>query len=118
MMSKDDVKIVGLGGWVAVSSPSKAASKIALEGAARSGAETIILDIRELNLPIYDPAASVVPDSARRMREVVYEAQGLIWSSPMYHGTISDAFKNALDWLQLLSDHRPGRRFSPIKSWA
>jgi len=28
-------------------------------------------------------------------------------SSPLYHGTVSGAFKNAIDWLQLLSDRTP-----------
>jgi len=37
----------------------------------------------------------------------VQAAQGMLWSSPLYHGTISGAFKNALDWLQLLSDRNP-----------
>jgi FMN reductase len=31
----------------------------------------------------------------------------MIWSSPLYQGTVSGAFKNALDWLHLLSDHKP-----------
>jgi FMN reductase len=31
----------------------------------------------------------------------------MIWSSPLYHGTVSGAFKNALDWLDLLSDRDP-----------
>jgi FMN reductase len=31
----------------------------------------------------------------------------LVWSSPLNHGTVSGAFKNALDWLQLLGDHEP-----------
>jgi FMN reductase len=31
----------------------------------------------------------------------------LLWSSPLYHGTISGSFKNALDWLDLLSDRKP-----------
>src|SRR5258708_15561976 len=31
----------------------------------------------------------------------------MLWSSPLYHGTISGSFKNALDWLQLLSDRQP-----------
>ena len=37
----------------------------------------------------------------------MHESDGLIWSSPLYHGTISGSFKNALDWLQLLSDRDP-----------
>ncbi len=32
---------------------------------------------------------------------------GLLWSSPLYHGTISGSFKNALDWLHILADHDP-----------
>lgn len=31
----------------------------------------------------------------------------MIWSAPLYHGTISGAFKNALDWLQLLAERKP-----------
>jgi FMN reductase len=31
----------------------------------------------------------------------------MLWSSPLYHGTISGSFKNALDWLQLLGDRKP-----------
>jgi FMN reductase len=31
----------------------------------------------------------------------------MLWSSPLYQGTISGAFKNALDWLRLLSDRDP-----------
>jgi FMN reductase len=30
-----------------------------------------------------------------------------VWSSPMYQGTISGAFKNALDWLRALGDRDP-----------
>ncbi|HJU06520.1 MAG TPA: NAD(P)H-dependent oxidoreductase [Nitrospiraceae bacterium] len=101
-----NIKVVGLGGSLRTSSSSLAALKVALEGAAESGARTELLDPRELDLPIYIPGADA-PDSARRLCEVVYEADGLLWSSPLYHGTISGVFKNALDWLELLGDRRP-----------
>ena len=100
------IKVVGLGGSLAVSSSSLAALKIALEGATEGGASTELLDLRELVLPIYVPGVDA-PDSVRQFCEAVYEADGLIWSSPLYHGTISGVFKNTLDWLELLGDREP-----------
>jgi FMN reductase len=102
-----EIKVVGLGGSLAAQSNSLAALKVALEGAREAGAETELLDIRELNLPMYAPDIADVPESVERLCRMVHEAQGLLWSSPLYHGTISGSFKNALDWLQLLSDREP-----------
>jgi FMN reductase len=101
------MKVVGLGGSLASPSNSLAALRIALEGATEMGAETELLDIRELSLPMYAPDMTDVPDSVHRLCQAVREADGLLWSSPLYHGTISGSFKNALDWLQLLSDREP-----------
>jgi FMN reductase len=102
-----EIKVIGLGGSLATKSSSLAALKIALEGAEEAGAQTSLLDIRELNLPMYAPDAGEIPASVRQMCEEVGSANGLLWSSPLYHGTISGSFKNALDWLQLLSDREP-----------
>ena len=102
-----NVKVLGLGGSLAEPSSSLAALKIALEGATEAGAETQLLDIRRLDLPMYAPDMSDAPESVRELCEAVYEADGLLWSSPLYHGTISGSFKNALDWLELLSGREP-----------
>ena len=104
---KENLLVVGLGGSLAGHSTSRAALEIALEGARESGARTELLDIRELALPFYDPGIKNPPESVQRLCRLVGEADGLVWSSPLYHGTISGAFKNALDWLQLLSDRQP-----------
>ena len=101
------VRVVGIGGSLAPGSSSLAALKIALDGAKAAGAETELFDIRELDLPMYSPDVKEVPDSVSRLCDSVYRADGLVWSSPLYHGTISGSFKNALDWLQLLSDRTP-----------
>jgi len=106
-MGKDQLKVVGLGGSLAKHSTSLAALRIALEGAAEAGATTELLDIKELCLPMYDPANQNPPESVRNMCDAIHEADGLIWSSPMYNGTISGSFKNALDWLKLLGDRNP-----------
>ena len=49
------LKIVGLGGSLAEFSTSRSALKIALEGAAAAGASTSLLDLRELDLPMFKP---------------------------------------------------------------
>jgi FMN reductase len=99
--------ITGLGGSLAGVSRSRAALRTALDGAANAGAETELLDIRELNLPMYDPDDDELTDDAARLIESCYAADGLVWSSPMYQGTISGALKNALDWLHVLGDRDP-----------
>jgi FMN reductase len=99
--------IVGLGGSLARASKSRAALQLALEGAASAGAETTLLDLRELDLPMYNPDDDEPTDAAARLIEACYSADGMLWSSPMYQGTISGAFKNALDWLHVLGGREP-----------
>ena len=100
------IRIVGMGGSLAATSASLAALKVALEGAAASGADTELLDLRALDLPMFLPTA-VPSEPVVRFCDVVYAAHGLLWSSPLYNGTVSGAFKNAIDWLHLLGDRRP-----------
>lgn len=99
--------IVGLGGSLARVSKSRAALQRALEGAAVAGAETKLLDLRELDLPLYNPDDDQPGIAAAELIECCYQADGLIWSSPLYQGTISGALKNALDWLHLLGRRDP-----------
>jgi FMN reductase len=99
--------VVGLGGSIATVSRSRAALQVALAGAAEAGAATKLLDLRELDLPMFDPDDDEPTPAARELIEACHAADGLIWSSPLYQGTISGAFKNALDWLRLLGDREP-----------
>lgn len=99
--------IVGLAGSLTETSSSLSALKLALEGAREAGAEVELLALHDLDLPMYPREEADPPASVRRLVEAVSGADGLIWSSPLYHGSISGAFKNALDWLELLSEHQP-----------
>jgi FMN reductase len=101
------VRIVGLGGSLAATSRSRAALQRALAGAEAAGAETQLLDLRRLDLPLYNPDHDEPTESAAELIEACYTADGLLWSSPMYQGTISGSFKNALDWLHLLGRRDP-----------
>jgi FMN reductase len=98
--------VVGLGGSLRRPSRSLSALGIALGAAEAAGARVRLFDLRELALPFFEPGLDP-PPAAQELADAVFEADGLIWSSPMYHGTITGAFKNALDWLELLSRREP-----------
>ena len=91
MPSGQAARIVGLGGSLAAASQSLTALRVAAEAAEEEGADVSIFEVRELDLPFFAPGlepslqASVFADA-------VYEADGLLLSSPMYHGTISGSF--------------------------
>ncbi|MBA3631133.1 MAG: NAD(P)H-dependent oxidoreductase [Actinobacteria bacterium] len=104
---RETLSTVGIGGSLRSRSGSLAALRVALDGAAESGAGTELIDVRELDLPAFAPGRGEPPEAAARLARAVSDAQGLIWSSPLYHGTVSGSFKNALDWLELLSDEEP-----------
>ncbi|MDQ3574654.1 MAG: NAD(P)H-dependent oxidoreductase [Actinomycetota bacterium] len=101
------VRIVGLGGSLRTPSSSLHALEVALEHASRAGASVELLDVRALGLPLYGSDGDSVPPGAARLAELAGDAHGMIWSTPLYHGTVSAAFKNALDWLQLLAQREP-----------
>jgi FMN reductase len=100
--------VVGIGGSLSPNSASLTALQIALAGAAEVGTEIRMLSVRELQLPMFSPQGlSEPPQAAIDLAEAAWHADGLIWSSPLYHGTISGSLKNTLDWLQLLARRDP-----------
>jgi hypothetical protein len=83
-MEKNQLKVVGLGRIAsAVFQYLPAVLRVALEGAAEVGATTKLLDIKELSLPMYDPANENLRESVRKVCDAIHGADGLIWSSPM-----------------------------------
>src|SRR5437016_9451991 len=103
-MADPPIRVLGLGGSLAEPSRSLEVLRIALEGAQEVGAQTELLSVRQLDLPLYRPNHPGPPESVRRLCDAAGAADGMLWSSPLYHGTVSGAFKNAIDWLQLLAD--------------
>jgi FMN reductase len=102
--------LVGLGGSLREQSRSAAALREALRIASAAGAETELLDVRELALPMYSPVLDLgeYPEAARpgivRLLAAVGRADAMLWASPTYHGTVTGAFKNALDFFELLPE--------------
>src|SRR6185312_10297887 len=80
------VRVVGLGGSLRAASASLTALKVALEGAAAAGAETQLIWVRDLGLPLYT-AEHAIPAGAHEFADAVYRCDAMIWSSPTYHGS-------------------------------
>lgn len=73
----------------------------ALEAAERAGARTRLLSGVFLSkLPIYDPTTSVGSPELQVMLDAVRDADGVLISTPGYHGSVSGLVKNALDALE------------------
>jgi FMN reductase len=98
---------VGLGGSLAEHSASRAALQIALKGAEEAGGAGRAVRCAHPQSSDVRSRQSQSARAARRLAGAVAEARGMLWSSSLYHGTVSGAFKNALDWLQLLSERDP-----------
>lgn len=116
-MSQHPVHIVGIGGTLKNPSNSLRALRYALDAAAAHGASVDLLDLRQLDLPIYDPdrALNDYPPQALRFVRTLQRADGLLISTAAYHGTLAGVTKNALDYLEFLGDHpRPYLLNKPV----
>lgn len=102
--------ILGLGGTLRERSTSRWALQRALQAAESAGATTELLALYDLNLPMFIPGKPVeeYDPSVARLLGAVRKADGLLISTAGYHGTLVGATKNALDFLEFLSeDERP-----------
>ncbi|WP_065751274.1 NADPH-dependent FMN reductase [Bradyrhizobium paxllaeri] len=100
-MIQDRPLILGIGGTPRRGSSSERALAISLKAAEDKGARTILLSGAELLLPMYIPGQPP-SDQASRLLAALRECQGIIISSPAYHGSISGLIKNALDYAEEL----------------
>jgi FMN reductase len=92
--------IVGIGGTARPDSVSERALRVALAAATDRGATTSLLTAADLRLPMYAPGQSEQTPAARRLISELARSDGIILSSPGYHGTVSGLIKNALDYAE------------------
>ena len=95
----DTPHIIGISGSLRDDSGTRIAVQRALDAAAGAGATIEHIDLREWDLPLFDPDASEAdsgdgPELAARVRE----ADAMVLGTPVYHGTIASPLKTALDY--------------------
>jgi FMN reductase len=103
------IKVVGVGGTLREGSASLGALRRSLAAAGEAGAETELLDLRELDLPMYEPGRALgeYGPGVGRLVDELRGADAVLISTAAYHGTLAGVTKNALDFAQFLSggDH-------------
>ena len=109
MHQGDIVNVLGVAGSMRKGSFSTHTLKLVLEEAKKYGSDSRVLELREVRLPIYDPSRSVSEELYRDVngnRENVLDtvtaavkwADAIVLASPDYHGSMSGAMKNFLDY--------------------
>lgn len=73
---------------------------VAVEIARAEGAEVTAISLRDLHLPLYDGdlEADAFPPVADELRQHFIDADGFLFASPEYNGSVSGVLKNAIDW--------------------
>ncbi|PAU83676.1 NADPH-dependent FMN reductase [Halorubrum salipaludis] len=90
-------RIVAVSGSRRTASTTRAALSVALDAAADAGAETDLIDLGAVDLPLYHPDEDGQGDSEALTRRV-READGVLAGTPVYRGSYSSTFKNFHDF--------------------
>jgi FMN reductase len=95
--------ILGIGGTLRAGSSSEKALGVSLRAAEAHGARIEMMAGADLDLPMYTPETKDRSPKVQRLVELFRACDGIIISSPSYHGSISGVLKNALDYTEDLS---------------
>jgi NAD(P)H-dependent FMN reductase len=94
-------KLVVFAGSLRTGSYNKKLAAIAADAARAAGAEVTLVDLRELNLPLFDQDiedSTGLPAGAKKFKTLLRESDGFLIASPEYNSSITGALKNAIDW--------------------
>jgi len=95
----DAPRIAAVSGSLREDSVTRVALERALDGVEREGGDGRLLDLREYDLPAFDPDvdAEDAGDAAEFTSEV-RDTDAVILGTPMYHGSYSSTLKTAIDY--------------------
>jgi NAD(P)H-dependent FMN reductase len=91
------VRVVAVSGSRREGSYTRLGLRRALEAAADAGADTELIHLGDVDLPLYHPSIDEQGDS-EALKRAVREADGVLLGSPVYHGSYSSTFRNFHDY--------------------
>jgi NAD(P)H-dependent FMN reductase len=94
-------RIVAFAGSLRTGSLNKKLVAIAADAAREAGAEVFGVDLRQLDLPLFDQDledASGLPEGAKKLKALLRDSDGFLIASPEYNSSVTAALKNAIDW--------------------
>lgn len=109
------MKIAIIAGSNRIGATSTALVKALAQRLERKQAEVSLFDLAGSPLPFFSPDADFTGhDGVQLLRRLVLEADGIVLSTPEYHGSISGVLKNALDFLG--KEHFAGKPVLSVSS--
>ena len=108
-----DVRVLVISGSSRQGSFNQQLASVAAGLAVQAGATVTTVDLRSLELPIYDEDLQLkgAPEGASRLVRLFAEHDALLLATPEYNGFPTPLLINALDWASLVeagSDHPAG----------
>ena len=105
MHREGTVNVLGVAGSMREQSYSTRGLKMVLEETKKYNAESYMLELRKINLPLYDPSEITSDNSSSNNNNVLERitttlrwADVFVLASPDYHGSMSGGMKNFLDY--------------------
>jgi chromate reductase, NAD(P)H dehydrogenase (quinone) len=95
------VKVLVIAGSLRTASLNRKLAKLAAEYLRGKGHEVDELDLRQVEMPIYDgdlESSSGLPEGAKAFRARIAAAQAIFLASPEYNNGVPGGMKNAIDW--------------------
>jgi FMN reductase len=97
-MMDHPLRVLGVSGSLRQHSKTALALRLFLDFVAKQGAEERMLDLRSVELPMYRPDRETPSDAQRDITADVEWADAFVLATPDYHGSMSGAMKNFLDY--------------------
>jgi len=97
-MMEHPLRVLGVSGSLRQQSKTALALRLFLDFAAKQGAEARMLDLRSVELPMYRPDQETASEAQTDITAHVEWADAFVLATPDYHGSMSGAMKNFLDY--------------------